>query len=50
MAAQESVGNSMSRKGTNQFMRQGHTAGPFAQDPNVDPKGVVGSPPRELKA
>lgn len=46
----EVVGNSMSRKGTNQFMRQGHTASQFGNDPAVDPKGKVAAPPRELKA
>lgn len=37
------------RKTTNQFMRQGHTADGYGNDPNVDQKGAAGKPPRELK-
>lgn len=39
-----------SKKGTNQFMRQGHTANEYGNDPSVDQKGKGGSPPRDLKA
>ena len=28
-----------SKKGTNQFMRQGHTAGYMGNEPNVESKG-----------
>lgn len=38
-----------SKKGTNQFMRQGHTAGEFGQDPAVTASGKVAAPARELK-
>ncbi len=39
-----------SPRGTDKFDRQGHTAGPYGNDPNVDPKGVANKDPRELKA
>lgn len=39
----------MPKRGTNQFERQGHTAGPYGNDPNVTAKGDAGKPPRELK-
>lgn len=39
----------MSKRGTNQFMRQGHTAGPYGQDPSKEAKGEAGKSPRELK-
>ena len=35
------------KKGTNQFMRQGHTADIYGNDPSVDAKVFKG--PRELK-
>lgn len=38
-----------SRKGTNQFMRQGHTAGQYGNDPSTDAKGKAGQPAREIK-
>lgn len=38
------------KKGTNQFMRQGHTAHIYGNDPAVDAKGNITKPPRELKA
>lgn len=41
-------GNSV-RKSTNQFMRQGHTANEYGNDPNVDAKGKAGKPPRDIK-
>lgn len=49
--ATESVGESTSanRKGTNQFMRQGHTAGIYGNDPAKEAKGQAGNPPKELK-
>lgn len=39
-----------SPKSTNKFMRQGHTAGPFGNEPNVTAQGQAGKPARELKA
>lgn len=37
------------RKGTNQFMRMGHTAGYLGNDPGKDAKGDAAARPRELK-
>lgn len=37
------------RKGTNQFMRMGHTAGPLGNDPSKDTRGEQAASPRELK-
>jgi hypothetical protein len=48
--ARESVGNDSSHKGTNQFMRQGHTAHIYGNQPTTDAKGGITSPPKELKA
>jgi hypothetical protein len=39
-----------SRRGTGQFMRQGHTAHIYGNDPTVDARGSITSSPRELKA
>jgi len=47
--ARESVGNDASHKGTNQFSRQGHTAGVYGNSPTVDAKGGPAAPPKELK-
>jgi hypothetical protein len=47
--ATDKVGADGSHKGTNQFMRQGHTAGPYANQPTRDAKGQAGAPPQELK-
>lgn len=38
-----------SRRGTGQFMRQGHTAHFYGNDPTVDARGTITSSPRELK-
>lgn len=38
-----------SKKGTNQFMRMGHTSGIYGNDPSSDAKGAVGTPPKDLK-
>ena len=38
-----------SKRGTGQFMRQGHTAHIFGNDPSSDAKGGVTSSPKELK-
>jgi hypothetical protein len=40
---------SPSKKSTNQFMRQGHTSGPFGNEPNRDAKGQAGEPAKEIK-
>lgn len=37
------------KKGTNQFMRMGHTASAYGNDPSKDAKGEVAGKPRELK-
>lgn len=47
--ATESVGQSQNRRGTNQFMRQGHTANEYGNDPSQEPTGVANKAPRELK-
>jgi hypothetical protein len=38
-----------SKKGTNQFMRMGHTSGIYGNDPFVDAKGAIGATPKDLK-
>jgi hypothetical protein len=38
---------SPSKKSTNQFMRQGHTSGPFGNDPSATPRVRRASPPRK---
>jgi hypothetical protein len=43
-------GEQLPRKGTNQFMRMGHTAGAYGNDPSTDAKGGLTKSPRELKA
>lgn len=47
--ARESVGKDAAHQGTDQFQRQGHTAGPFGNDPTMDAKGQFAAEPRELK-
>ncbi len=37
------------RKSTNQFMRQGHTANEYGNDPQVEAKGKASKAPREIK-
>jgi hypothetical protein len=37
------------KKGTNQFMRQGHTAAMYGNDPAIDAKGQISAPPKEIK-
>lgn len=36
-------------RSTDKFERQGHTAGPYGNDPNITAKGQAGQKPRELK-
>lgn len=36
-------------KGTKQFMRQGHTDGPYGNSPSISAKGQAGKDPTELK-
>jgi len=38
-----------SKGGTGKFMRQGHTAGQYGNDPASTPRGPVGESPRDLK-
>lgn len=38
-----------SKKGTNQFMRQGHTESCYGNQPSIDGKGQVSAPPKEIK-
>lgn len=45
----DQVGKNATPKGTNQFMRKGHTAGPYGNDPGVKAKGKASATPRELK-
>lgn len=45
----DQVGKNATMKGTTQFMRKGHTAGPFGNDPAVKAKGKAGAPTRDLK-
>lgn len=37
------------RKSTRQFMRQGHTASEYGNDPQIDAQGKAGKAPREIK-
>lgn len=37
------------KRGTNQIMRQGHTAGAYGNDPAVQARGEAGDKPRDLK-
>jgi hypothetical protein len=37
------------KRSTNQFMRQGHTAHVFGNDPAIDAKGGITAPPKEIK-
>jgi len=38
------------KKGTNQFMRQGHTSAPvLGTDPQITASGKMGQTPKELK-
>lgn len=39
-----------SPKSTNKFDRQGHTAGPYGNEPNVTAQGQAAKKPRDLKA
>lgn len=38
------------KRGTDKFIRQGHTASTYGSEPNMEPKGQAGKAPRELKA
>lgn len=40
---------SVPSKGTNQFMRQGHTAGAYGNEPSTEAKGQAAKPAKELK-
>lgn len=48
--ASESVGKDASHKGTNQFMRQGHTSHIYGNNPSTDAQGGITSPPKDLKS
>jgi hypothetical protein len=48
--ARESVGDSQPKRGTNQFMRQGHTSHIYGNNPSTDAQGGITSPPKELKS
>ena len=47
--ARESVGDDMQKRGTNQFMRQGHTSHIYGNSPSIDAKGSITAPPKDLK-
>lgn len=47
--AKEKVGDDMQKRGTNQFMRQGHTSHIYGNTPTTDAKGGITSPPKDLK-
>lgn len=38
-----------SKKGTNQFMRMGHTSGCYGNEPTSDAHGDAGAAPKDLK-
>jgi hypothetical protein len=37
------------KSSTNQFMRMGHTAGPYGNSPDIEGIGEPAKPPREIK-
>lgn len=41
---------SKEKKGTNQVVRSGHTAGIYGNDPSSDAKGNITATPKDLKA
>lgn len=41
--------NPTPKKSTNQFMRQGHTAHIYGNDPSIEAKGKITAPPKDLK-
>lgn len=47
--AKDKVGKEQAKRGTDQFDRQGHTAGPYGNEPNIQPMGKAAQKPRELK-
>jgi len=47
--ATDKVGNDMGKRGTNQFMRQGHTSHIYGNAPTTDAKGSITAPPKDLK-
>lgn len=47
--AKDRVGKEQAKRGTDQFERQGHTAGPYGNEPQETPKGKAAQKPRELK-
>lgn len=47
--ASESVGKNTSRKGTDKFMRQGHTESTYGSEINQTAKGQAGKPPKDLR-
>lgn len=49
MATPDKVGkDSNYSKKTGKFEPMGHTAGPYGNEPNKDPKGVANKPARDL--
>lgn len=38
----------VSKGGTGKFIKQGHTAGAYGNEPNVTAKGEAGKPARDL--
>lgn len=38
------------KKGTDKFIRQGHTESTYGSETTMEPKGQAGKKPRELKA
>lgn len=47
--AKDRVGKEQAKRGTDQFERQGHTAGPYGSDPQISAQGKAAQKPRELK-
>lgn len=48
--AERSIGNlTATKRKTGKFVSQGQTAGPYGQNPSVDPKGVADKPARDLE-
>lgn len=49
MAKGQNVNNPSATVDDTKFIRQGHTSGPYGNDPSLDARGDFGRPPKDLK-
>lgn len=49
MPTQQNPNNPSASIDDSKYMRMGHTAGPYGNDPNVDPHGEFAEAARDLK-